>query len=61
MARTGKIARLQKVHRDKINQMLQDGASADRVIRFVATLADAGEKDANDLPIPALKDMNVTN
>lgn len=61
MARTGKIARLKKVHRDQINTLLRDGASAERVIRFVTELRAAGETDGNDEPIEIPNDVNITN
>jgi len=61
VARTGKIARLRKEHRDKLNEMLRDNASSDRVIKFVLTLKDAGERDANGDSIQIPNDQNITN
>jgi len=61
VARTGKIARLRKEHRDKVNEMLRDNASSDRVIKFVLTLKDAGERDANGDSIQIPNDQNITN
>jgi hypothetical protein len=61
MARTGKIARLKKLHRDAVNGMLRDNCSAESVIRFVAELAEAGEQDADGAAIQIPNDQNITN
>lgn len=61
MARTGKIARLKKAHRDQVNTMLLDGASAESVIRFIGKLVAAGETDADGEAIQLPNDQNITN
>lgn len=60
MARHGKIARLQKPHRDQVSHLLQNGASAQTVIEYVAGLVAAGERDADGAPVEPLNDVNVT-
>ena len=61
MARTGKIARLLKKHRDRVCEILRDGGSALAVQQYVKTLVDAGEKDGDGNAIKIPDDQNVTN
>lgn len=61
MARTGKIARLPKTLRDAVNMALDDGASANAIIKIVtdAKANGATNGDGSEIEIP--NDQNITN
>jgi hypothetical protein len=61
MARTGKIARLPKTLRDAVNLALDDGASANAVIKLLtdAKANGATNGDGSEIEIP--NDQNITN
>lgn len=60
MSRQSKIARLKKVHRDALNNLIQDGAMARTIMNFVAGLAEAGEQDADGNPVREINDANLS-
>lgn len=61
MARTGKIARLPKTLRDAVNLALQDGATANAIIKIVTDAKANGAMNGDGSEIEIPNDQNITN
>lgn len=61
MARTGKIARLPKTLRDAVNLALQDGATANAIIKIVTDAKEHGATNGDGSEIEIPNDQNITN
>lgn len=61
MARTGKIARLPKTLRDAVNMALQDGATANAVIKIIEGAKGHGATNGDGSEIEIPNDQNITN